>query len=136
MIDVIPTDMIGDVRSHPIESVKFEAIERRDILKINSDSMELCFPLKDSFQLPGFIYDEFVNWVAVHAGRKEGITYLTGTADGTGISESSEMGWDRALSIKRELISHGWSDENIQISTEQRNSLKGIQNRCVMINFE
>lgn len=134
--EVLPQEVNGDVRSRPFEAVRFERIPLKEIVVVENDTFEICFPLKDSLSLPSECYHRLNSWVEKHAMKNEKIMHVIGTADATGIAESSEEGFERALSIKNTLMASGWTDEHILISTGQRNQPLTLWNRCVVIYFE
>lgn len=134
--EVLPQEVNGDVRSKPFEAVRFERIPMKEIVMMSGDTFEIYFPLKDSLRLPSECYQRLNAWIVRHAKKNERIMHVVGTADATGIAESSEQGFERALSIKSELMINGWTDENILISTGQRNQPLTLRNRCVIIYFE
>jgi hypothetical protein len=136
MIEIFPVDVTADVRSHPFESLTFEKVFARDVLKLSKDTMEVCFPLKDSFALPQFLVNSVDEWLTEHSEKKGDTVYVTGTADGTGISESADVAWERAMIFKKRLIRNGWNEDLIKIQTGQRDLSNPIRNRCVMMYFE
>ncbi len=136
MIEIISKEVDADVRSNPFEAFSYEVVSNQAILNIRVDTMEVCFPVKDSFLLPVFFYDEFDAWLATKSDKKESTTYVIGMADGTGISESGDVAWERAIVIQNKLIDNGWTEDRINITTEQRNYSESIRNRCVMIYFD
>jgi hypothetical protein len=76
------------------------------------------------------------NWAEKSDRKRDGVLHMIGTADATGITESSDMALDRALSVKINWIKDGWKEEHIKLSTGQRNLPNTLQNRCVLIYFE
>jgi hypothetical protein len=134
--EVLPQEVNGDVRSKPFEAVRFERIPMKEIVMMSNDTFEICFPLKDSMSLPVECYHRLNSWIVKHAKKNERILHVVGTADATGIVESSEQGFERAISIKHKLMAIGWTDDHILISTGQRNQPLTLRNRCVVIYFE
>ncbi len=134
--EVLSQEVNGDVRSKPFEAVRFERIPMKEIVTMSGDTFEICFPLKDSMNLTSECYQRLDSWIVKHAKKNERIMHVVGTADATGIVESSEQGFERAISIKNRLIADGWTDEYILISTGQRNQPLTLRNRCVIIYFE
>lgn len=136
MTEVLPHELDADARATPFEAIDYEELFFNDLLKSSMDTMDICFPLKDSFELP-FILDEQLNtWIKSHVTEKESMTYVIGTADGSGIAEAADVAWERALVVKKKLIANGWEDDKINISTGQRSSTQSVSNRCVVIYFE
>ena len=136
IVESVPGEINADVRSKYFEAVWYERFRNEEVIRPMTDTMEICFPLKNSFALPPILKGQLDNWLEDHAENKEEPTFVAGTADGTGVSESADQAWERALAIKKEMIAHGWSNENIQITTGQRNNDLAIRNRCVIIYFE
>jgi len=134
--EVLSQEVNGDVRSRPFEAVRFERIPLKEIVVMEDDTFELCYPLKDSMNLPSECYHRLNSWIDKHAKKNERLMHVVGTADATGIAESSEQGFERAIAIKHKLMVIGWTDEHIQISTGQRNHPLTLRNRCVVIYFE
>ena len=134
--EVLPQVVDGDVRSKPFEAVQFQRIPFKEIVKVTSDTFEICFPLKDSMNLPAECYHRLNDWIVKHAKKNERYVHVVGTADATGIVESSEQAFERAISIKNKLMVNGWMDEYILISTGQRNQPLTLRNRCVLLYFE
>jgi len=57
-------------------------------------------------------------------------------ADGSGIAESADMALERAIVIQKRLMNNGWKEDQINLSTGQRNNPLAIRNRCVIVYFE
>jgi hypothetical protein len=136
LTEVLPQEINADVRSNPFEAVRFEPILFSQVMSMKGDTLEMCFPLKDSIALPPICYDRLENWSRKYDRKKDSILHIVGTADGTGITESADMALERALNISDKLIKKGWSEEKIQLSTGQRNHPLTLRNRCVVVYFE
>lgn len=136
MILAEPAEVNADVRSAFFKSVQIDKIRFIDLINTNSDSMEVCFPVGDSLLLPTVLNEQLNNWLVKNVDKKERLTVLKGTADGTGVSESADMGWERALVIKKELINQGWTEDRITINSDQRSHSVSVRNRCVIIYFQ
>jgi len=135
MFETIAEDVQADVRSYPFKAVTYEVISVEDVLKSSGDTMEVCFPLKDSLSLPHRSFEGVEKWLNQHEDKKSDTIFLTGIADGTGISESADVAWERANVIKEKVMRHGWNDQLIIINTGQRNQSMPVRNRCVLIYF-
>lgn len=136
MKEILPAPIAADVRSRPFEGIRYEVITYGDVIKRGSDTLELCFPLKDSLLIPGELYDQLHAWIENKEIKDETVIHVVGTADGSGISESADVAWERALMIESKLASYGIEEEIMEVSTGQRNDPVGIRNRCVVIYFE
>lgn len=136
MIEIIPRELNADVRSNPFEAVSYEGLDSNDVITTIADTFEICFPLKDSIKLTPYLNKRLNEWLAIFPEKKDSTAFLLGTADGTGISESADMAWERAMLIRKILIKNGWQRERISINTTQRNFLEPIRNRCVVLYFE
>jgi hypothetical protein len=68
--------------------------------------------------------------------KKEATIHITGTADGSGIAEASDIALERAIYIEDLLLEEGWEKDQMQISSGQRNNPLTLRNRCVIIYFE
>ncbi len=136
MTQVSVQEISADVRSNPFEAVRFERIPVADMLSITDDTMEICFPLKDSLVIPQVCTNRVIRWLNKASKNKESIVHVVGTADGSGIAEPADIALDRALIIKKIILNAGWKEEQIQLSTGQRNHPLALQNRCVVIYFE
>jgi hypothetical protein len=136
MMQVSVQEISADVRSNPFEAVRFERIPVADMLSITDDTMEICFPVRDSLLIPKVCADRITRWIDKLSKHKESIVHVVGTADGSGIAEPADIALDRALIIKRIILNAGWKEENIQLSTGQRNHPLALQNRCVVVYFE
>jgi hypothetical protein len=136
MIEVIPADIKADARSHPIESVTYDVMSIHDIMNLTSDTLEVCFPLRDSLGLPYQVVESLDEWLEKRSDKKSDTIYLIGIADGSGISESADIAWERANSIKKKVLQHGWDENMIRMNTGQRNQSNAVRNRCVVIYFE
>ncbi len=136
LIQTLPQEINADVRSNPFKAIGIERIAQPNLLRIAGDTIEMCFPIKDSLILPPFVLHELNAWLDEHAERKDSLTYIVGTADGGGIAESADIALDRAIVVQRVLVAKGWKGEQIHLSTGQRSSSYAIRNRCVIIYFE
>ena len=136
VIEILPAPIAADVRSRPFEGIRHEVIANEEVIKRGTDTLEICFPLKDSLLLPGKLYDQLHAWIDNKEISNETVVHVIGTADGSGISESADMAWERALVIKSRLASYGIDEKKMELSTGQRNDPEGIRNRCVVIYFE
>ncbi len=136
MTQVSVQEISADVRSNPFEAVRVERIPVAEILSITDDTMEIYFPLKDSLMIPQVVTNRVISWFNKTSKHKESVVYVVGTADGSGIAESADIALDRALIIKKIILSAGWKEEQIQLSTGQRNHPLTLQNRCVVVYFE
>jgi hypothetical protein len=106
------------------------------VLSFLGDTAQLCFPLADSMLLPLYSLEKFDQWRMGAAASDTSRVYLIGTADGSGIAESSDMAIERAEYIKERLISQGRKAETIVLSSGQRNNPHTLLNRCVLVYFE
>ena len=136
MTQVSVQEISADVRSNPFEAVRFERIPVPDLLSITDDTLEICFPLKDSLMIPQVCTDRVLRWFNKTSKNKESIVHVVGTADGSGIAEPADIALDRALIIKKIILDAGWKEEQIQLSTGQRNHPLTLRNRCVVVYFE
>lgn len=136
MTQVSVQEITADVRSNSFEAVRFERIPVADMMSISDDTMEICFPLKDSLMIPQVCTDRIIRWFNKASKNKESIVHVVGTADGSGIAEPADIALDRALVIKKIILNAGWKEEQIQLSTGQRNHPLTLQNRCVVVYFE
>ena len=136
MIESVPQEINADVKSNPFAAIAFEKFAEGEVLSFSGDTAQICFPMADSLLLPAISLEKLDRWRAGLAGKKENEIFLVGTADGTGIAESSDIATDRAEMIKDRWIKTGWKEESIHVSTGQRNSPHTLQNRCVVIYFE
>lgn len=126
----------GDVRSNPFESIRFERVSASSLMKTATDTFELCFPLKDSIKLPMILMDRLLNWLGKPNRQKNEMIHLTGTADGGGIAEPSDIAFDRAQYIREKLVGEGWDEQQIAITTGQRHHPLAFRNRCVVVYYE
>lgn len=136
MTQVSVQEISADVRSNPFEAVRFERIPVADLLSITDDTLEICFPLKDSLVIPQVVTNRVINWFNKTSNHKESVVHVVGTADGSGIAEPADIALDRALIIKKIILNAGCKEEQIQLSTGQRNHPLALQNRCVVVYFE
>ena len=133
---ILSQEVNGDVKSKPFEAVRFQRIPFTDIVKSTADTFEICFPFKDSMTLPPDYFSRLNSWIEQQGNKSEKIMHIVGTADATGIVESSEQGFERAMVIKNKLLANGWKEEQLALSTGQRNQPLTLRNRCVVIYFE
>lgn len=136
LTEVVPSEITSDVKSSFFEAISYEIYPPDQLLNMAMDSMEICFPLKDSFLLTPALWDQFDKWIDETEMVDSPQYIITGTADGTGISESMDMGWERALIIQNRMLAKGINEDQLEISTAQRSAPEPIQNRCVVINIE
>ena len=136
MTEIHAVSVSSDARHKPTESVQYEIVDKGFVRKMQHDTLEICFPIKDSIQLPAALLNEVDRWIDGNFDKINNHVVVTGTADGTGISESADMAWERANLIKERLLRKGWADEKIALNTGQRNLEIPIRNRCVMMFFE
>jgi len=136
LIQSLPQEINADVKSNPFSAVGFEKYSEEEILSYTGDTAQVCFPIADSLLLPEIILEKLDHWTAGQSGKNEKEMFLIGTADGTGIAESSDVAVERAEMIKARWHKAGWNEESIQLTTGQRNNSYTLQNRCVVIYFE
>lgn len=136
VVQVLPQEINADVRSYPFEAIGMERIALSNLLQIAGDTIEVCFPIKDSLILPPLVLNRLNAWLDQHADRQDSLTNIVGIADGGGIAESADIALDRAIAVQQVLVEKGWSVEHIHLSTGQRSSLHEIRNRCVIIYFK
>ena len=134
--DVIPMEINADVRSRPFAAVTIESIAETDLLSFTGDTAQLCFPLADSLTLPPYSLDQLLRWVSDQTDTANLRVHITGTADGTGIAESSDRAVERAEVIEAKLLQRGWPGDKIRVTAEQRNNPHTLHNRCVLVYFE
>jgi len=136
LIRVLAKEINADVKSSPFEAIGIEQMPLNDVLRLAGDTIELCFPLKDSFNLPPFLVNQLNAWLSSHSDRKDDEWFIVGIADGSGIAESADMALDRAEVIQNILIQQGVKNEHIHLSTGQRINPNTIRNRCVIVYIE
>lgn len=136
MIQVLPQEINADVRTKPFEAINITQMALADIMHVAGDTLELCFPIKDSLNFPPLIVNRLDAWLNRHSGQREGKAFVIGIADGSGIAESADMALDRAIVIQNQMLKNGWKAENIQLSTGQRTSPRAIRNRCAIVFME
>lgn len=136
LLEVELDDVRSDVRAHPFESVHFSVIKPEDLVDISGDTMEVCFPVRDSLKIPGGVWMELSQWLRKQNDRQTDTINLTGTADATGVSEAADIAWERALIIQKFVILEGWPEDRIRIGTGQRHLENPIKNRCVILYFD
>jgi len=136
LIQSLPQEINADVKSNPFSAVEFETYTEDEVLSFSGDTAQICFPIADSLLLPPVSLEQLDEWQLQQPGKNEEDLFLIGTADGTGIAESSDVGVDRAELIRDRWIKAGLPGEKIHLSTGQRNNPLTLQNRCVVIYFE
>lgn len=136
VIEVNTKEMQSDARSNPFIAVEYQGMDISSLADVNGDTAEVCFPLKDSIALPGFLTEVLLEWADSMSSIKNSAVYVTGTADGTGIAESSDMAMERALYIKGLLMGSHPGINNFHLATGQREFPLKIRNRCALIYFE
>jgi hypothetical protein len=136
LIRSLPQEINADVKSYPFSAVEFEKYSEEDILSYTGDTAQVCFPIADSLLIPEISLEKLDQWISAQSRRNEDEMFLIGTADGTGIAESSDVAVDRAEMIKARWLKAGWNEESIHFTTGQRNNSYALQNRCVIIYFE
>jgi hypothetical protein len=134
--EILPQQVNVDVRTHPFEAIRIERISMAELVKAGGDTMELCFPLKDSIRIPAVMLERLDDWLSRFQDEQKEIAHVVGTADGSGIAESTDVAFERAMVIKEHLKKEGWKDAMIQLSTGQRSHPNSLRNRCVIIYFE
>jgi len=136
LIQSLPQEINADVKSNPFMAIEFEKYEENEILSYQGDTAHVCFPIADSLLLPKVCLKKLDQWSGAQSAKNKDVMYLIGTADGTGIAESSDLAVDRADWIRDYWMHSGWNEESIHISTGQLNNPHTLQNRCVMVYFE
>jgi hypothetical protein len=136
LTEVSVQEITADVRANPFEAVRFERIRYADMVSMTGDTLELCFPLKDSLTLPQLSIDRLLKWIDKEKIKHDHRLHIVGTADGSGIAEPADIAMDRALYVKKQIMNTGWKEEQIMLSTGQRNHPLTLRNRCVVIYFE
>jgi hypothetical protein len=133
---IVPMEVNSDVRSKPFAAVMIDLVAETELYSLNGDTAQLCFPVADILTVPPYSLDQFMRWVAQYADPATDHAHITGTADGTGIAESSDVALERAAIIQEALLQRGWKSEMIHLSNEQRNTSQAMHNRCVLVYFE
>ena len=133
MVRLLPKEINADVRSNPFEAIGVERIKIGDIFRLSGDTIELCFPVKDSLQFPPLLANRLDEWISNHVGEQEEKYSIVGIADGSGIAESADMALERAIFIQRLMVRNGWKEEQLRLTTGQRNNAHAIRNRCVIV---
>jgi len=133
LVLAMPQEINADVRTNPFEAIGIERIALSDVLRIAGDTIELCFPIKDSLVLPLYLLNRFDAWLGNNSEQPETQVYVVGIADGSGIAEPTDMAMERALVIQQQMIKTGWDEERIHLSTGQRSNPNSIRNRCVIV---
>lgn len=136
LTEISPGEVSFDAHSQPFEAVKAEIFKKDEVLSTHLDTLEICFPLKDSILLPAHLWSQIEHWIEGNDDKKDDNIQLVGTADGSGISEATDIAWERAYLLRQRLLKKGWAEENIIITTGQRSHENAIRNRCVIIFFE
>ena len=136
MVEILPANLSSDVRSKPFAAIHHEAIPQGDLFLSSPDTLEICFPLKDSLSLPPRLLQNMERWLQGNTLDQGERMVFVGTADGTGISESADMAWERANWVKGLVQRRGIPDDKMIISTGQRNLSKAVRNRCVIMYYE
>lgn len=136
LMEILPQEINADVRSNPFSAVTYEVFPGREVMRVRGDTMQLCFPLPDSMILPARHLSAFDRWCREQRDPLVDSVYVIGTADGTGIAESSETAIDRADVLRKRLLASGWKEEMIHLSAGQRNDPHTLLNRCVLVYIE
>lgn len=136
VVEVLPGEITADMRIHPFQALNYEVLEAGEVMSASSDTIEMCYPLKDSFILPDQVLFTLDGWLKNRTDKMNDTIHLIGTADGTGISESADVAWERVLVVRNRLVANGWNDQLISVNTGQRNHDNAIRNRCVVVYFE
>ena len=136
LIEIASREISSDVRSKPIASIDVEVLKENEVLRFYGDTAEICFPIADSLKLPPASLQALAEWGSERRDTLNNEIHLTGTADGTGIAESSDMAIERANYIKDFWLKQGLDEASFQVSAGQRSSPHPIRNRCVMIYFK
>ena len=136
LIQSLPQEINADVKSNPFSSLGFEKYKENEILAYFGDTAQICFPIADSLLLPPISLEQLDHWKEEQTGKNADEMFLIGTADGTGIAESSDVAIDRADMIKDRWVKAGSKPESIHVSFGQRDNPHTLQNRCVMVYFE
>jgi hypothetical protein len=136
MVQVLPKEINADVRTNPFEALEVEPIGLSEVYHVSGDSVEICFPIKDSLNLPPFLWNKLNDWMSKHSDQKASDVFVVGIADGSGIAESSDMALVRAILVQKKMVNSGWSENKIHLSTGQRNNPLVIRNRCVIVFIE
>jgi hypothetical protein len=136
LTEVLVQEITADVKANPFEAVRFERIKYSEMASMTGDTFELCFPVSDSLRLPQIGMDRLHAWIDKGKKQHEHLLHIVGTADGSGIAEPADMAMDRAMYIKKQIMNTGWKEEQIILSTWQRNHPLTLRNRCVVIYFE
>ena len=126
----------ADVRALPFEAISFTLISKVSLMHMIGDTTEICFPVRDSILLPAIITEQLDQLVKVKKNDGNIQAYVIGTADGTGIAESSDVAVARAIVMRDILIKGGWTEDRIVMTTGQRSHSEPILNRCALVFFE
>jgi hypothetical protein len=133
LFQLLQQEINADVRQRPFEATGMERFYVSDLYHLSGDTLELCFPLKDSLTLPPLLWYKLDEWLSRHSKQMDEVTRIVGIADGSGIAESSDIALDRAIIAKERMKENGWDENKINLSTGQRSKTKAVQNRCVII---
>lgn len=136
LTEVSVQEITADVKANPFEAVRFERIRYSEMSSISGDTFELCFPIRDTLALPQLSIDRLHKWIDKGKKQHTHRLHIVGTADGSGIAEPADIAMDRAMYIKKQIMNTGWKEEQIMLSTGQRNHPLTLRNRCVVIYFE
>lgn len=136
MAEVQVQEITADVRTRPFEAVQFERLTRDELFSVKGDTLECCFPMADSIKLPAYILTLVEDWIKQMQIVDGARMHITGSASGAGIAEPMDMAMERALMIKQIAIDNGWREEQIILSTGQRNHPLTLRNRCVVLFIE
>ncbi len=126
----------ADVRALPFEALSLSLFSRDKLLQQWGDTLEICFPVRDSALLPKGILNQMDQLILTGKAESSGKAFVIGTADGTGIAESSDVAVARAIVVRDALIRGGWTEERIVMTTGQRNHTDPLRNRCALLVFE
>lgn len=136
VIAYLPQEINADVRANPFIATRLEKIKEEDVLSYTGDTAQICFPIADSIVLPALSMEALDVWGERQFNSNPGKINIVGTADGTGIAESSDVAFERASLIKNRWAAKGWDENRFQLNTGQLNSPNPLRNRCVLIYFE
>ncbi len=129
-------DINANVRARPFEAIRLTVIPRARLIQIYGDTLEVCFPVRDSTMLPVTIVEQLDQIIEARKLENEIQAFVIGNADGTGIAESSDVAVARAIVIRDALIRSGWTEDRIVMTTGQRSHVDPMMNRCALVYFE
>lgn len=132
--EVLPQQVMADVRSIVFEAFQLEAIDSNDLVVQRGDTMEVCFPLKDTLRLAAFSKNRLEQWA--QQTPPDSRIQVVGIADATGIAEAADIAYERAEIVKNILIKVGKAPGQISLSAGQRSQSNPLRNRCVIIYIE